>query len=48
MLAKDKKISVELRFKLIIIILVLIIIVGIMSPVIAPNDPYIIHLSHHQ
>ncbi|MFR2888841.1 ABC transporter permease [Clostridium butyricum] len=40
MLAKDKKISVELRFKLIIIILVLIIIVGIMSPVIAPNDPY--------
>lgn len=40
MLTKDKKISVELRFKLIIIILVLIIIVGIMSPVIAPNDPY--------
>ena len=40
MLTKDKKISVDLKFKIILIILVLIIIVGIMSPVIAPNDPY--------
>lgn len=40
MLTKDKKISVDLKFKIILIILVLIIIVGIMSPIVAPNDPY--------
>lgn len=40
MLTKDKKISVDLKLKIILIILVLIIIVGIMSPIVAPNDPY--------
>ncbi|WP_027636472.1 ABC transporter permease [Clostridium butyricum] len=40
MLTKDKKISVDLKFKIILIILVLIIIVGIMSPIVAPNNPY--------
>ena len=40
MLTKDKKISVDLKFKIILIILVLIIIVGIVSPIVAPNDPY--------
>lgn len=40
MLTKDKKICVDLKFKIILIILVLIIIVGIMSPIVAPNDPY--------
>ena len=40
MLTKDKKISVDLKFKIILIFLVLIIIVGIMSPIVAPNNPY--------